>query len=102
MIGLWNDRNSALRQGITPIIRGIDWTDIRVLRIGYDREHRTGQESEQPVTLLIEVRKDSTSWEHAYTVVVACRAVIQQLCLRPSLDANLEDLKLLGWNGTTQ
>ncbi|RSL90827.1 hypothetical protein CEP52_014481 [Fusarium oligoseptatum] len=78
MVGLWNDRNSALRQGITPIIRGIDWTDIRVLRIGYDREHWTGEESEQPVTLLIEVRKDSTSWEHAYTVVVACHTVIQQ------------------------
>ncbi|RSM21028.1 hypothetical protein CDV31_000075 [Fusarium ambrosium] len=78
IIRLWNDRNSALRQGITPIIRGIDWTDVRVLRIGYDREYWTGEESEQPVTLLIEVRKDSTSWEHAYTVVVACRAVLQQ------------------------
>lgn len=76
MIDLWIDCTSTLRQNISAILRGIDWTALELLRIGYDRAYWTREEFEQPVTLMITVRKDSTSWAHAYAVVMACRAVI--------------------------
>ncbi|UPK99345.1 hypothetical protein LCI18_010280 [Fusarium solani-melongenae] len=76
MIDLWIDSTSPLRQNINAILRGIDWTALEFLRIGYDTTYWTREEFEQPVTLMITVRKDSTSWTHAYAVVMACRAVI--------------------------
>ncbi|KAJ4329161.1 hypothetical protein N0V84_000286 [Fusarium piperis] len=81
MIKPWNDSTSALRQGIGRILQEVDWTAIDVLRIGYDINYWTGEDfghPEKPVTLLITVRKDSTSWAKAHRVVMACRAVLQQ------------------------
>lgn len=76
IIDQWIDYTGPLRQHINAILRGIDWTDLDLLRIGYDRSYWTREEFEQPVTLMITVRKDSTSWVHAYAVAMACRAVI--------------------------
>lgn len=76
IIEQWKDYTSTLRQSISAILRGIDWTNIELLRIGYDTSYWSREEFEQPVTLMITVRKDSTSWKHAYAIAMACRAVI--------------------------
>ncbi|KAM0441118.1 hypothetical protein ACHAPT_000423 [Fusarium lateritium] len=74
----WNDSTSALRQGVLKSLQGIDWTAIDVFRLGYDPSMYLPKEYGQPVTILISVKKDSTSWEQGHKAVMACHAVLQE------------------------
>ncbi|KAH7171509.1 hypothetical protein EDB81DRAFT_837954 [Dactylonectria macrodidyma] len=74
----WNDSTSSLRRAIVQALEGIDWSTIDILRIGYERTHGfTGEEFAQPVTLLISVQKDSTTWAQGLPVVMRCREILQ-------------------------
>ncbi|KAM5351921.1 hypothetical protein ACJ41O_004644 [Fusarium nematophilum] len=74
----WNDFGSPLRRAIIQALDGINWSAIDILRIGYERSnHRTGEKFGHPVTLLISVHKDSTTWAKGLAVVVRCHEILQ-------------------------
>ncbi|KAH7170105.1 hypothetical protein EDB81DRAFT_837107 [Dactylonectria macrodidyma] len=69
----WNDSTSSLRRAIAHALEGIDWKAIDILRIGYERTNGfTGEEFAHPVTLLVSVQKDSTTWAQGLPVDVHC------------------------------
>ncbi|KAL6355068.1 hypothetical protein LRP88_11545 [Fusarium phalaenopsidis] len=74
----WNDGHSSLRRQLLQAVQELDWTAIDVLRIGYERENnRTGEEFDNPVTVLISVKIGLTAFEPAYDVVAACRQILE-------------------------
>ncbi|KPM34786.1 hypothetical protein AK830_g11792 [Neonectria ditissima] len=77
---LWNDPStSTLRQDIVEALGSIRWTAIDVLRLGYEAEDFGAQEQQKnPITLLVSVESNSTSWEQGHAAVMQCRRILQQ------------------------
>ncbi|UPL03485.1 hypothetical protein LCI18_014419 [Fusarium solani-melongenae] len=74
----WNDSESSLRRQILQAVQELDWTAIDVLRIGYERKNNeTGEEFDNPVTLLISVKIGSGDFEDAYDAVVTCCQILE-------------------------
>lgn len=74
----WNDSTSPLRRGIIEALKGIDWTAIDILRIGYGRSNDfTGEVYAHPVNLLVSVQEGSTTWAQGIPVVMRCREILQ-------------------------
>ncbi|KAF4999194.1 hypothetical protein FGRMN_2653 [Fusarium graminum] len=74
--------HSVMRQQIIEVLVDIDWTIIDILRIGYTRQarwfnHDDGPEPAKPVTLLISVRPNTTTWNAGIAVVLTCRDVLR-------------------------
>lgn len=70
---LWNNADGSLLRDIVRALNGVEWITVDVLRLGYQLDmSRAGvaeePEPEHPVTLLISVREDSTSWEQGHAV----------------------------------
>lgn len=79
IVGLWNDSTGPLRRDILAAVASLNWTALDILRIGYQRDNEfTGQSFEHPVTLLISVEKDSTSWSVGYATVMRCHQLLLQ------------------------
>ncbi|KAH7216865.1 uncharacterized protein BKA55DRAFT_717775 [Fusarium redolens] len=68
----WNDLQGSLQQLIINTLSGIDWTAIDILRVSYEDTY----EDKCPVTMLISVSKDSTSFRQAEAAIIACRDIL--------------------------
>ncbi|KAF5591519.1 uncharacterized protein FSUBG_10445 [Fusarium subglutinans] len=83
----WNDPNSPLQRLIIATLDGIDWTAIDILRIGYksfgDDYRRI---PELPVTMLISVSTNSTTFQEAEAVIIACKEILARF--------NLDDVEV--------
>ncbi|KAF4465762.1 hypothetical protein FALBO_7396 [Fusarium albosuccineum] len=84
----WNDSTSSLRRLVLEALEDIDWSVIDILRLGYERQNQlTGEEYNHPVTLLISIQKDSTTWGQGLWVVMQCHDI---LCFHDFLDIYCE------------
>ncbi|KAF5989514.1 hypothetical protein FBULB1_800 [Fusarium bulbicola] len=83
----WNDPNGSLQRLIIATLDGIDWTAIDILRIGYESigdDYR--RVPERPVTMLISVSTNSTTFQEAEAAIVACKRILAQF--------NLDDVEV--------
>ncbi|KAF5704145.1 hypothetical protein FMUND_12688 [Fusarium mundagurra] len=85
----WNDPQGSLQRlivGVLTLAR-IDWTAIDILRVGYvsfgEDPRRT---PERPVTMLISVSTDSTTFQQAKAAIIACKEILAQF--------NLDDVEV--------
>ncbi|KAI1023675.1 hypothetical protein LB505_011232 [Fusarium chuoi] len=78
----WNDPQSSLQRLIIDALDRIDWTAIDILRIGYEsywEDYR--RKPERPVTMLISVSTNSTTFPQAEAVIMACKDVLARFNL---------------------
>ncbi|KAF5251024.1 hypothetical protein FANTH_3785 [Fusarium anthophilum] len=83
----WNDPNSSLQRLIIATLDGIDWTAIDILRIGYESygdDYR--RIPERPVTMLISVSTNSTTFQVAEAAIIACKEILTRF--------NLDDVEV--------
>ncbi|KAM0082398.1 hypothetical protein ACKRZS_005382 [Fusarium odoratissimum] len=74
---LWNGPQGSLRKLIIGNLSGIDWTAIDILRVGYEDAYQDADRLSQcPVTMLISVTKNSTSFRQAEATIVACKDIL--------------------------
>ncbi|KAF5257252.1 hypothetical protein FOXYS1_12230 [Fusarium oxysporum] len=79
---LWNDPQGSLRQLMIGTLSGVCWTAIDILRVGYESAYEnTDRSSECPVTMLISVPQDSTSFRQAEAAIIACKDILIQFGL---------------------
>ncbi|KAF4423769.1 hypothetical protein F53441_14245 [Fusarium austroafricanum] len=73
----WNDPQGSLEPLIINALTCINWSAIDILCVGFKRAYEDPrQPSEHPVTMLISVPKNSTSFRQAEKAIIACRAVL--------------------------
>ncbi|KAF5631931.1 hypothetical protein F25303_9580 [Fusarium sp. NRRL 25303] len=83
----WNDPQSSLQRLIIDALDRIDWTAIDILRIGYEsywEDYR--RKPERPVTMLICVSTNSTTFPQAEAVIMACKDILARF--------NLDDVEV--------
>ncbi|RGP62274.1 hypothetical protein FLONG3_10280 [Fusarium longipes] len=61
-------------------MRTLDWTLIDIIRIGFTSRPWSDGEAppEKPITLLISVQPDTTTWETGIEAAMACRAILRR------------------------
>jgi hypothetical protein len=78
----WNDPRGTLQQLIIRTLSDIDWTAIDILRVGYESAYENADRApECPVTMLISVSENSTSFHQAETAIVECKQILARLAL---------------------
>ncbi|EMT72117.1 hypothetical protein FOC4_g10003970 [Fusarium odoratissimum] len=74
---LWNDPQGSLRKLIIGNLSGIDWTAIDILRVGYEDAYQDDDRLSQcPVTMLISITENSTSFRQAEATIIACKDIL--------------------------
>ncbi|KAF5691999.1 hypothetical protein FCIRC_185 [Fusarium circinatum] len=78
----WNEPNSSLQISIIEALGDLDWTAIDILRVRYKRHvEPNGVKRENPVTMLISVPENSTTFIRGYEAVCRCKSILEDMGL---------------------
>lgn len=78
IIALWNHSAGPLRHRTLQVIDRLKWTAVNILRLGYERLINDPNVPLGPVTMLISVKHESTSWSLGLSIALDCREILQQ------------------------
>ncbi|EEU41586.1 uncharacterized protein NECHADRAFT_87804 [Fusarium vanettenii 77-13-4] len=79
IVALWNDSAGRLRQDFLEALDRIQWVAIDILRLGYQNVRGTLDETPlNPVTVLVSVAPNTTTWNVGVDVVLRCRDILRQ------------------------